>query len=315
MSCPHTARSRDSQGNESATGRTARSSAGSLTVARHRAPVTACGSADGWPGETALPSQAEGMRRTAEFVRRTEGVRSDGVVRDGPTSPALIGQTIGDNLEATVARFPGNEALVVPHQDVRLTYRQFDDRVDQLARALIGRGLAAGDRLGIWAPNCAEWALVQYATAKIGVILVNINPAYRTHEVEYALRQSGCRGPGRGHRLQDQRLRGDGRRGPTRRCPTSSTRALPRHARLGRPAHAGADGRRSTSSRARERDAVVRRPDQHPVHERHHRLPEGRHAHPPQHPQQRLLRRRGLPVHRARPGVHPGARSTTASAW
>ena len=110
----------------------------------------------------------------------------------GASSTPLIGQTIGENLEATVARWPDNEALVVAHQGVRLTYRQFDDEVNTYARLLMGLGLQKGDRLGIWAPNCAEWALVQYATAKIGVILVNINPAYRTHEVEYALQQSGC---------------------------------------------------------------------------------------------------------------------------
>jgi fatty-acyl-CoA synthase len=111
----------------------------------------------------------------------------------GPTDVPLIEETIGANLERTVARFPENEAIVVAHQDVRLTYREFNAQVDALARRMIAIGLNAGDRLGIWAPNCVEWALVQYATAKVGVILVNINPAYRTHEVEYALRQSGCR--------------------------------------------------------------------------------------------------------------------------
>jgi fatty-acyl-CoA synthase len=105
----------------------------------------------------------------------------------------LIGQTIGQNLEATVALVPDNDALVVCHQGVRLTYAEFDARVDEVARGLLGLGLEKGDRVGIWSPNHAEWALVQYATAKIGVILVNINPAYRTHEVQYALQQSGCR--------------------------------------------------------------------------------------------------------------------------
>jgi fatty-acyl-CoA synthase len=110
----------------------------------------------------------------------------------GTSTEPLIGRTIGDNLEAAVARWSENEALVVAHQNVRLTYGQFDDEVNTYARLLLGLGLAKGDRLGIWSPNCAEWALIQYATAKIGVILVNVNPAYRTHEVEYALRQSGC---------------------------------------------------------------------------------------------------------------------------
>jgi fatty-acyl-CoA synthase len=111
----------------------------------------------------------------------------------GASDVALIGQTIGDNLAATAARFPDREALVVPFQDVRLTYAQLDAAVDELARALMAAGIEPGDRVGIWSPNNAEWVVVQYATARMGAILVNLNPAYRTHEVAYALRQSGCR--------------------------------------------------------------------------------------------------------------------------
>jgi fatty-acyl-CoA synthase len=111
----------------------------------------------------------------------------------GVATTPLIGETIGENLERAVARFGDREALVVRHQDVRLTYAELDERVDALARGLLGAGLNKGDRVGIWAPNCAEWVLVQYATAKAGIVLVNVNPAYRTTELEYALRQSGCR--------------------------------------------------------------------------------------------------------------------------
>jgi fatty-acyl-CoA synthase len=111
----------------------------------------------------------------------------------GVATKPLIGETIGENLERAVARFGDREALVVRHQDVRLTYAELDARVNALARGLIAAGLEQGDRVGIWAPNCAEWVLVQFATAKAGIILVNINPAYRTSELEYALRQSGCR--------------------------------------------------------------------------------------------------------------------------
>ena len=111
----------------------------------------------------------------------------------GGSAATLIGQTIGANLEQSAWRWPENEALVVVGQGVRLTYRDFNDEVDVYARLLLGIGLEKGDRVGVWSPNCAEWALIQYATAKIGVILVNINPAYRTHEVEYVLAQSGCR--------------------------------------------------------------------------------------------------------------------------
>ena len=111
----------------------------------------------------------------------------------GVSGKPLIGETIGENLERAVARFGDREALVVRHQDVRLTYAELDTHVNALARGLLGAGLAKGDRVGIWAPNCAEWVLTQFATAKAGIILVNVNPAYRTSELEYALRQSGCR--------------------------------------------------------------------------------------------------------------------------
>ncbi|MDQ3223331.1 MAG: AMP-binding protein, partial [Gemmatimonadota bacterium] len=94
---------------------------------------------------------------------------------------------------ATVARVPDTEALVSCHQDRRFTYAQLDEAVDVVARGLIDLGLEAGDRVGVWSPNNAEWVLIQYATAKAGVVLVNINPAYRTSELEYALNQSGCR--------------------------------------------------------------------------------------------------------------------------
>jgi fatty-acyl-CoA synthase len=114
-------------------------------------------------------------------------------VSAGSTQVSLVEQTIGANLEETVARFPEREALVSPYQGVRHTYTEFNEAVDILARGLLGAGVEVGDRIGIWSPNNAEWVLVQYATAKIGAILVNINPAYRTSELEYALNQSGCR--------------------------------------------------------------------------------------------------------------------------
>jgi fatty-acyl-CoA synthase len=111
----------------------------------------------------------------------------------GTSATALLGDTIGANLARTAASHAGRDALVVRHQDVRWSYGELDERVDDVARALIGAGLGPGDRIGIWAPNCAEWVLVQYASARAGVILVNVNPAYRTSELEYVLRQSGCR--------------------------------------------------------------------------------------------------------------------------
>ncbi len=111
----------------------------------------------------------------------------------GPTEPPLLDETIGQNLARAVAEHGDREALVARHQDIRWTYREFGERVEALARGLLGAGLDVGDRVGLWSPNYAEWTLVQYATAEIGVILVNINPAYRTHELQYALEQSGCR--------------------------------------------------------------------------------------------------------------------------
>ncbi|CAN7215370.1 AMP-binding protein [Knoellia sp. LjRoot47] len=112
----------------------------------------------------------------------------------GPTEPALLEQTIGANLDATIARHGDREALVDRAQGVRWTYAVLGEQVDRLARALLAAGLVQGDRVGIWAPNCAEWTVVQYATAKVGVILVNINPAYRSHELGFVLKQAGIRG-------------------------------------------------------------------------------------------------------------------------
>ena len=109
----------------------------------------------------------------------------------GPSSRPLLGETIGENLRRTVELHGDAEALVVPHQQYRATYRQLWEQVSLAARGLIARGVNRGDRVGIWSPNRFEWVVVQYATARIGAILVNINPAYRTSELEYALHQSG----------------------------------------------------------------------------------------------------------------------------
>jgi len=109
----------------------------------------------------------------------------------GASAVALIGETIGENLRGVVSRFGASEALVVRSQGYRATYHQLWDQVGVAARGLISRGVQKGDRVGIWAPNRYEWVVLQYATARIGAILVNINPAYKTSELEYVLRQSG----------------------------------------------------------------------------------------------------------------------------
>ena len=110
----------------------------------------------------------------------------------GSQAKVLLTQTIGQAFDQTVARYPDNEALVVRHQALRYTWQQLAEAVDLHARALLALGLKTGDRLGVWAPNCAQWCISQFASAKIGVILVNINPAYRVSELEYVLKQSGC---------------------------------------------------------------------------------------------------------------------------
>ncbi|GCE08267.1 AMP-binding protein [Dictyobacter aurantiacus] len=109
------------------------------------------------------------------------------------TDTPLLGLTIGDMLDQTAARYPDNLALISRQQGIRLTYREFQGQVDLCARALLKLGLEKGQRLGIWSPNRAEWCIAQFATSKIGVILVNINPSYRLNELEYVLKQSGCR--------------------------------------------------------------------------------------------------------------------------
>jgi fatty-acyl-CoA synthase len=111
----------------------------------------------------------------------------------GTSTHALLGETIGENLRRIAATFGDSEALVDVPSGRRWTYRQLDAEVDAAAIGLIAAGIEAGDRVGIWAPNCAEWVLLQYATARMGAILVNINPAYRSHELGYVLRQSGIR--------------------------------------------------------------------------------------------------------------------------
>ncbi len=110
----------------------------------------------------------------------------------GITTVPLLGDTIGENLRRTVERFGKREALVSCHQNYRATYREFWDQTSVIGRALMARGVKKGDRVGLWSPNRFEWAVTQYATSRIGAIMVNINPAYRSHELEHVLKQSGC---------------------------------------------------------------------------------------------------------------------------
>jgi fatty-acyl-CoA synthase len=201
----------------------------------------------------------------------------------GISALPLLGETIGANLERTVARVPDAEALVSRHQSLRYTYAELNEAVDVVARGLLAAGIQQGDRVGIWSPNNAEWVLVQYATAKIGAVLVNINPAYRTSELEYALNQAACR-------LLIA--------APT--FKSSDYRAMvgqvrPHVGRLERATFLGspewddllAAGRAVPMDRLAARAAELDYDD--PI-----RLPQGGNAFPPQHPQQWLLHRRVL---------------------
>ena len=135
--------------------------------------------------------------RTASSLRRSED-NVKGVMQmnglsyvHGASNQPLLGEPIFQNLRRTADRMKDREALVSAHQGYRATYRELVDQCEEIARGLMARGVTKGDRVGIWSPNRYEWVIVQYATAAMGAILVNINPAYRTHELEYALNQSG----------------------------------------------------------------------------------------------------------------------------
>ena len=148
-------------------------------------PAAAAGSAD-----RRRPSYGDGVTRTTPLSDSPAGSLSYAA---GPTDVPLLEQTIGANFEQTVAARPDAEALVEVATGRRWTWAELARDVDALARGLMAAGLQRGDRLGVWAPNCAEWTITQYATATVGVVLVNVNPAYRTHELAYAVNQSGLR--------------------------------------------------------------------------------------------------------------------------
>ena len=111
----------------------------------------------------------------------------------GSDTPALIDETIGQRLAKTVEKFPQRDALIVRHQGIHWTYAEYAEQIEKLATGLLALGIEPGERVGIWAPNCYEWCVTQFATARIGAILVNVNPAYRVFELEYALNKSGCK--------------------------------------------------------------------------------------------------------------------------
>ena len=223
----------------------------------------------------------------------------------GPSEPPLLEETIGAALRRVAAAQGDREALVARHQGIRLSYAELDAASDRLACALLALGVEQGDRIGIWAPNCAEWVLTQFATARIGAVLVNINPAYRTTELRYALAQSGCRAliAARAFKSSDYvAMVEEVRPELPALADVFWLGGAEWDALLARAGEVGGGHAR----RARGRALPVR-PDQHPVHERHDRRPEGRDALAPQHPQQRLPGRRRVRLRTGGPRLHPGA--------
>src|SRR5262245_37966478 len=143
-------------------------------------------------GQNMMPNLSRGL--AISTVRREVLLAADmnPSYIHGVANRPLIGQTIGDFLEQIAARFPANEALVSVFEKRRLTYAAFLEETNRLARALMVLGVQKGERIGVWSTNCVDWVLLQFATAKIGAVLVTINPAYRSYELEFALRQSEC---------------------------------------------------------------------------------------------------------------------------
>ena len=221
----------------------------------------------------------------------------------GDTSAPLLDETIGQNLARTAATFVDREALVECQTGRRWSYGEFHLATRRIATALLERGIRPGDRVGIWSPNTAEWTLIQYATAEVGAILVTINPAYQSHELEYVLNQSSmCMVfAARSFKTSDYVDMLDAVRG---RCD-----ALREVVIIGSPAWDGIE-RTAVDGDALDHAVAPLRPGD-PINIQYTSgttgLSQGRHPDPHQHPQQRLLRRRGTRVHRRGPGVHTGA--------
>ena len=234
----------------------------------------------------------------------------------GASAEPLLGETIGDNLRRIAAAHAGARGAG-RRADRHAVDLRAARRRQRPGRARPDRGGRRQGRPGrhLGAQLRRVGARSSTRTAKVGAILVNINPAYRSHELAYVLRQSGRQAAGQRRELQDQRLPRHGRARCARDLPGLRAGDLHRHRGLGRAAwRPGAAADPAIARRARG-EPGVRRPDQHPVHQRDDRLPQGRDAVAPQHPQQRVLRRRGLPATPPPTASASRCRSTTASAW
>ena len=239
----------------------------------------------------------------------------------GVSDKKLIGETIGAFFDRAVENWRDREALVVRQQDVRWSWGELGRRVDDLAAGLLSLGLQPGDRVGMWSPNRSEWTLTQFATAKAGLVLVNVNPAYRRSELEYAMNKVECKALVLAPALKTSNyleITAD-------LVKAGKLPHLKHIVRLGAEKTPGmlnfddvARRRRQCRADAAGRDraeAAVRRRHQHPVHLGHHRAPQGRDAQPSQHPEQRLLRRPAGSGSRPTTGCAFPCRSITASAW
>ena len=242
------------------------------------------------------------------------GGRMDLSYAHGASEVVLLGETIGENLASdrrarALTRTRWSSRSRTSASPTASSTRRSTTSPRASCRSAWPRASASASGARTTPSGCC----CSTPPPRIGAILVNINPAYRTHEVAYALQQSGCRMLVAATEFKAIELRRHGGGGALA-AAGSRHGHLARHRGLGRPAGAGHRRVRRRAGRTGG-DARLRRPDQHPVHQRHHRLPEGRDAQPPQHPQQRLLRRRGLRLHRGSTGSASRCPSTTASAW
>ena len=242
----------------------------------------------------------------------------------------LLGETIGQCLDRIAAEYPDNEVLVSIPRGLRFTYREFVQVVDRAAKAFLKLGIRRGDRVAIWSINNYEWVVTQFATARIGAVLVNVNPAYRTHELEYVLKRVPLRARSilidsfKSSELSSTcsergvpRGRNDVRGRPHRvlALPAPAQRDLHRPRAAPRHVHHVARSPSWVTSmddialeRVRGAGPRPRRRHQHPVHVRHDGLPQGRAADAQQHPEQRLLRGLELLQSQARrPHLRAGA--------
>ena len=240
----------------------------------------------------------------------------------GTSDQPLLYQTVGETLERAAERWPARDALIIPQQNIRWSWRQLNEAADRLARGFLGLGLKPGDRIGIWSPNRVEWVVTQFASAKAGLILVTINPAYRINELESALNKVAASAlvlaPSFKTSNYVAMIRqlapelGTGVAGDLKLARLPHLRSL---VLMGDEVVPGFIAYDSLSRDAGASDDLqqlatqltTRRSHQHPVHERHDGLAERRDAHASQHRQQRLLRGAAPAVYRARPLVHSRA--------